>query len=164
MAAAAAVVIAARFLWRDREDFRGSLYVSSVIGLPAAMFLAHLPNLHFGRFFMFSSAMFLLFVAEVFGLAWRKGGVLKAMAVLAVLGIVAGNAVSLGKFFAKERGHYRDAVAEMAATGPFTYATDSEFRIPLMIDFYSRKLHVSGRKVTSSDWCREQPGLAGDGG
>jgi len=157
LAGAAAAVLLAAYFWRGREDFRGSLYAVSVIGLPAAMFLAHLPNLQFGRYFLFSGAMFLLFVAEVLGLAWRKSGVFKAAAALALIAIVAGNAMSLRQFFANGRGHYRDAVAEMAAAGPFTYATDSEFRVPMLVDFYSRRLNASARNVPQPDWCRERP-------
>lgn len=157
LAAAGAAVLLAAYLWRDREGFRASLYVSSVVLLPAVMFLAHLPNLQFGRYFLFSGALFLLFVAEILGFAWRTGGFLKAAAVLALLAIVAGNAVSLRKFVASGRGHYRDAVAAMSGTGPFTYGTDSEFRIPMVVDFYSSRLHVAGRNVPSSDWCHDRP-------
>ncbi|HEX5211379.1 MAG TPA: glycosyltransferase family 39 protein [Pseudolabrys sp.] len=153
---AGAVTIAAYF-WRRREDFHGSLYVCSVIALPVAMFLAHLPNLQFGRYFLFSGAMFLLFVAELLGRAWRKGGILKAVAALTLVALVAGNANSLGQFFANGRGHYRDAVADMAASGPFTYGTDSEFRVPVLVGFYSKRLAVSARNVRSADWCRERP-------
>lgn len=157
LAAAATAVLLAVYFWRDRQDFRTSLYVSGVVVLPAVMFLAHLPNLQFGRYFLFSSALFLLFVAEILGFAWRKGGLLKAAAVLVLLAIVVGNAASLRKFVAGGRGHYREAVAEMGATGPFTYGTDSEFRIPMVVDFYSSRLHVAGRNVPSPDWCRDRP-------
>ena len=154
--AAVAVTVAA-YLWQDRKDCRGSLYVGSVIGLPAAMFIAHLPSLQFGRYFLFSGAMILLFIGEALCLAWRKGGVLRMSAAVALLAIVAGNAASLRQFFDSGRGHYRDAVAQMAATGPFSYGTDSGFRIPMVVDFYSRRLHVSARYVPSPDWCRESP-------
>jgi hypothetical protein len=154
---AAAAVTTAAYCWRRVEDFRASLYVCSIVALPAAMFLAHLPNLQFGRYFLFSGAMFLLFVAELLGLAWRKGGPLRAVAVLTLVAFIAGNANSLGQFFANGRGHYRDAVAEMAAGGPFTYGTDSEFRIPVLVGFYSKRLGVSARNVRAADWCREPP-------
>jgi hypothetical protein len=157
LAGAAMAVMIAAYLWRDREDCRGSLYVGSVIGLPAAMFLAHLPNLLFGRYFLFSGAMFLLFVGEALGLAWRKGGILQTTAVVALLAIVAGNAASLRQFFDSGRGHYRDAVAQMAPAGSFTYGSDHNFRIPMLVNFYSRRLHVSARHVRSADWCRESP-------
>jgi len=157
LAGVAMAVVSAAYLWRDREDFRGSLYVGSVIGLPAALFLAHLPNLQFGRYFLFSGAIFLLFVGEVLCLGWRKGGALRTAAVVALLAIVAGNAVSLRQFFDSGRGHYLDAVTQMAPTGSFIYGTDSNFRIPTLVDFYSRRLHVSAHHVRPPEWCRESP-------
>jgi hypothetical protein len=154
---AVATVMLAAFLRRGGANRQDALIVVSVIVLPAAMFAAHLPNLQFPRYYLFAGTMFLIFLADVFGRAWGEGGIRRALAVLALLAIAAGNVVSLRTFYENGRGHYAAAVARMAALGPFVYGSDHDFRTPMLVNFYARRQGVVGQYVKFSDWCRTAP-------
>jgi len=117
LAGAAALIAAAGNLWRDRADSRYSLYIISIVLLPACVLAAQAENSNIARYFLFSGVMFLLFVADLASLAWQKGGPLRVAAAVAVLAIVAGNAISLSRFYTDGRGHYAQAVAEMGKGG-----------------------------------------------
>ena len=158
LVATISALLAAAYLWRHRDDYRVSLYVLSIVILPAVMLASRLPNLHVGRYFLFSGTMFLLFLADALGRAWQKRGLQRSIAVAALLAILAGNAASLRLFFERGRGHYADAVAQMAAaTGSFAYSSDHYFRNSMLVDFFSRKLGVSARYVMDRDWCQTPP-------
>jgi hypothetical protein len=155
LAGAALAVIAAAIV--RRHDRMTSLYVGSVILLPAAMFVAHLPNLQFPRYYLFAGAMLLIFLAEWLARAWRRGGAWRAAALLAMLAFACGNAASLRSFFEGERGHYAAAVARMAEHGAFVYGSDHDFRTPLLVDFFARRQGVTAHHASLAEWCRTTP-------
>ncbi len=144
-------------LWRDRADYRLSLYIVSVVILPAAALAAQSPNTNFPRYFLFSGVMFLLFIADGVNLAWLKGGVFRSVAAIILTAIVTGNAISLFYFFSDGRGHYSLAVSRMAENGRIIYSSDNDFRTPMVVKFYAHKLGVFTDYVHISDWCTDTP-------
>jgi hypothetical protein len=60
-------------------------------------------------------------------------------------------------FFAYGRGQYAEAVAEMGRAGPFTYTGTEQFRTPMLVEFFSRKLGLTAVFVKAGDGCRVPP-------
>jgi hypothetical protein len=146
----------AAYLWRNRDDPIFSLYVISIAILPAALLSAHVPNSGYVKYMIFCGTIFLLFVADIASFAWQKSGPLRAIAVVAVLAIVAGNARSLAHFYKDGRGHYSEAVAEMGKSGRIVYGVDHRYRTPMVINYYAKKLGI-GVSFTDTNWCANPP-------
>ncbi len=146
----------ATYLWRNRDDPIFSLYVISIAILPAALLLGHVPNPGYFKYMMFCGTMFLLFVADIASFAWQKSGWSRAIAVVAGLAIVAGNARSLAHFYKDGRGHYSEAVAEMGKSGRIVYGVDHRYRTPMVINYYAKKLGI-GVSFIDSNWCATPP-------
>lgn len=157
LGSAAVLIGAAAYLWRNRESPMLSLYVIGMVILPAAVLLAHPANSNFPRYFLFSGVMFLLFLADLASLAWQQAGPLRAIAVVAVLAIVAGDATLLGHFYKDRRGHYSQAVTDMATSGRIVYVTDNAFRTPIVIEYYAKKLGIGTSYVGGPNWCAARP-------
>jgi hypothetical protein len=167
LAAASAAIALAAYVWRARDSREVSLYVIAVIALPAAIFLAEVPNVQFGRYFLVSGTFFLLFLADALGDAWSRGGVPRIGAGAALCAMLVGHAVALGSFFHDGRGHYSDAIARMAqeargsdgfnSGGRFSYASDHEFRTRTVVDFFAAKRGIAADYVRPDDWCRSPP-------
>ena len=154
----AAILIAlAAYLWRHRDNPIFSLYVISIVILPTVLLAARPANSGFARYLLFSGTMFLLFVADMASFAWQKSGPLRAIAVIAVPAVLAGNAVSLAHFFKDRRGHYSEVVGEMAKSGRIIYGADHAFRTPMVIGYYAKKLGIRASYVGLSNWCTTPP-------
>jgi hypothetical protein len=157
LGAAAALMAIAAFLWRDRSDPKFSLYVISTIVLPAVALAANPVNSGFPRYFLFSGVMFLLFMADLAGFAWQQKVAARAVAAVAVLATVTGNAVSLSHFFADGRGHYSEVVAEMGKAGRVVYSSDHGFRTPTVVDYFGRRLGIEATYLPWSNRCAARP-------
>jgi hypothetical protein len=157
VACAVGAVAGAAWLRRNDDDPMMSLYVGAVILLPAAMFVARLPNTEFPRHFMFSAVVFLLFAADLLSRAWQRRGGYRAMAIALLVAFVAGNAVSISRFLENGRGHYGDAVAEMGAQGAFVYSSDHDLRNSMLAGFYAKKLGIAADYVPKADICDRMP-------
>jgi len=156
LAAAAVAITVAAHVWRDRDSYI-SLYFIALIGWPAVMFLAAMPNVQFSRYFLVSGTFFLLFLADALSDAWSRGG-LSRMGAAAVLGVMLiGHGVALASFFQTQRGHYDDAITSMAQNGRFSYASDHEFRTRTVVDFFARNRDIAADYVRAEDWCRSPP-------
>lgn len=145
------------FLWRERADPKFSLYVISTIVLPIVALAANPANSNFPRYFLFSGVMFLLFMADLIGFGWQRKGSARAIAVAAVFAIVAGNAVSLSRFYADGRGHYSQVVAEMGKTGRILYGSDHNFRTPTIVEYFGKRLGIETRYLFWPNWCSVRP-------
>jgi hypothetical protein len=156
LAAAAAAIALAAFVWRAREAYV-SLYVIAVIALPAAIFLVEVPNVQFGRYFLASGTYFLLFLGDALGDAWSRGGVTRFGAGAVLGAMLIGNAAALMSFFEDQRGHYSDAIAVMARDGGFSYSSDHEFRTRTVIDFFAAKHSIAADYVRPAEWCQSPP-------
>jgi hypothetical protein len=154
--AIAAFLIACRF-WRGRADHATSLYFVGILFLPGLLLAARLPNTEFPRHFLFCGAIFLLFLADLFGRAWERGGVRRSLAAGILAALVVGNLICCSLFFAYGRGHYVEAVAEMGRSGPIRYTGTEEFRTSMLVEFFSRRAGLDARYVKPQDRCRTPP-------
>jgi hypothetical protein len=157
LAGAIALIGLSVLLWRDRNDNRSSLYVISVILLPAAALAAHLSNTSFPRYFLVSGTMFLLFIADSVNRAWLNGGLFRLTAAICLVAIVGGNTISLFHFLSEGRGNYVLALKRMTENGGIIYASDHNFRTSMVVNYYSHRLGVFAKNVAGKDWCREPP-------
>jgi hypothetical protein len=166
LAAASAAIALAAYIWRARDSREVSLYVIAVIALPAATFLAEVPNVQFARYFLVSGTFFLIFLADALGDAWSRGGGPRIGAGVALCTMLLGHAVVLAAFFRDGRGHYTEAIARMAqegrisdgnSNGRFSYASDHEFRTRTVVDFFAGKRGIAAEYVRPDDWCRSPP-------
>jgi hypothetical protein len=157
---AVALALAA-FWWRHGGNERLPLYVAGLIGLPLLMLVAGLPNLELPRYFLPSGILFLLLLADLFGVAWRRGGGLRAAAVPALAAILAGNAVALANFYEHRRSHFGAALALMAENTPegrpIVYAADHDFRTSTMIGFLAPSRGLATTHVRDTEWCATPP-------
>ncbi len=154
--AIAAFLIACR-VWRHRADNATSLYFVGIVFLPAILFAARLPNIEFPRHFLLSGAIFLLFLADLFGRAWERGGVRGGLAAALLAALVVGNLICCSLFIAYGRGHYAEAIAEMGRGGPISYTGTEEFRTSMLVDFFSRRRGLEAHYVKPQDLCRTPP-------
>ena len=152
--AACALVCVSAHIWRDR---RASLYVIGIVGLPLVMGLARLPNLEIPRYFLVSGTLLLLWTGEMLGRGFDAGRMkgLLAFATLAV--VVAGSTSLLLPFYEYGRGSYSAVVERVTQNGAATYASNSEFRTAMVVDYFAAR---SGRKallVPQNRLCAERP-------
>jgi hypothetical protein len=153
---ALALVAVVTWLRRGTNTMNG-LYVGAIIVLPAVMFAIQMPNTEFPRYFLFSAVVFVLFVADLFGLLWKQGGLRRGVALVLPIGCLVGNAVSLASFYATGRGHYVDAIRQMAAEAAPTFASNNDFRNGMMTDFYGKKLGIAVVHVRQGQECDRPP-------
>lgn len=153
-AAVGAVLAAARIF----PDARSSLYVIGIVGLPALMLAARLPNLQHPRYFLVSGALLLLWSGEMIGRGIDAGGLRRAVAALALIAVAAGSAGSLDKFYERGRGSYSALVERMTRDGEATYMTNHDLRTGMTVDFFARKAGRKATLVPEDQWCSGRPG------
>ncbi len=155
------VAVAAALLclrWGGPGNSRPDLYASLTLGLPAALFLVHMPNAEVRRYFLTSGTAFLLCSAELAAMAWKKGIWSRGLATLALGGVLAGNAVSLFMFLNAGRGHYSDAVRVMASKGPASYGgTGPDWSNTAELSFYASRTGVPLQYVPLAQSCATPP-------
>lgn len=149
----AAVVVGAWFL----PGRRSSLYLIGIVGLPLLMLQLRLPNLQYPRYFLPSAVFALLFLAEWLGRWLGNGGWRRGVAALAVAAYLYGNAISLWRFQEVRRGSNAEIVAEMTLDGKAEYAASSEFRVPMVLNFFASRSGQSVELVAKGDVCSRRP-------
>jgi hypothetical protein len=161
---AVAAIAAYLAIQRHTREDRIGLYLIGIVLLPAVMYLAHLPNLQFPRYFLPSGAIFLLLLADLGALVWRRSPAWRPGAIAAALIVVIGNAAEVSKFLAYGRGHYADAVQAMAVEGPVDYSSNHDFRNTTVVDFFAHRQGVAVTYVPAAELCAKQPhwALIGD--
>jgi hypothetical protein len=161
---AVAAIAAYLAIQRSTREDRIGFYLIGIVLLPAAMYLAHLPNLQFPRYFLPSGAIFLLLLADLAALVWRQSPAWRPGAIAAMLIVVIGNAAEVSKFLKYGRGHYADAVQAMAVEGPIDYSSNHDFRNPTVVDFFARRQGVATTYIPAAELCAKLPhwALLGD--
>lgn len=131
------------------------LYLVGLVLVPTAMMLARLPNTGFGRYFLVSGVVFLIFVVDMLRHGLRGGRLVQAGSVL-LLGLsLTGNAMTVASWAGRVR--YSDAVSLMARDGAFTYGSDSPFRTDMTLGYHAKQLGVSASPIPVEDWCVNRP-------
>ncbi len=154
IAAVGVLVLAYAGVSRDR---RASLYAIGIVGLPALMAVAHLPNLEFPRYFLVSGALLLLWAGDMIGRGFEAGGTRRLCAAGALV-LVAGSSMTLlARFYEHGRGSYSDIVDEMTRSGAAaTYATNAEFRTGMVVDYFAARTNRKASLVTQDKICAER--------
>jgi hypothetical protein len=131
-------------LWlRARE--RDASWIAFGISLcgPVLAFALLRPEVIALRYFVIGIALGLLLCADLAAHAWRRGGAARALAALAVLAFLSGNAHDLRAFAALGRGGYAAALRTMAentAGSRIEVGSDHDFRNAMVLRFYAREL------------------------
>ena len=157
--AAAAVALActiAREGARNGEH-RRSLYLIFIVGLPAAMFVARLPNIYFPRYYLASGTVFLLLLADLFAWSWRRGGAIRVLAVVLFLAIAAGNMAENAHLLRDGRDQSAAAMRLVASAGPTLVTSDQDVRDRPVVEFFARRLGLPVTYVKSSEICSRNP-------
>ncbi|TGT42593.1 hypothetical protein [Mesorhizobium sp. M8A.F.Ca.ET.165.01.1.1] len=140
-----------------RRDRRASLYVIGIIGLPILMAAAQLPTLDFPRYFLVSATLLLLCAGELLALGFAAAGIYRLVAVGGLVAILAGTMTFLLPFYEKERGSYAVIVEEMTRNGATSYASNQDFRIAVIVNYFAKRLGRQSLLVAADKICDERP-------
>ncbi|TPI23035.1 hypothetical protein [Mesorhizobium sp. B4-1-1] len=135
------------------RDRRASLYAIGIVGLPALMAVAHLPNVEFPRYFIVSGALLLLWAGDMIGRGFDAGGTRRLCAAGMLMLVAGGNAALLVRFYEHGRGSYSDMVGEMTKSGAATYATNADFRTGMVVDYFAMRMGRQASLVTQDKIC-----------
>ena len=135
------------------RERRASLYAIGIVGLPALMAVAHLPNVEFPRYFIVSGTLLLLWAGDMVGRGFDAGGT-RRLCAAGMLVLVAGGSIALlARFYEFGRGSYSDMVDEMTKSGAATYATNADFRTGMVVDYFAARMGRQASLVTQDRIC-----------
>ena len=140
-----------------RGQHRRSLYLIFIVGLPAAMFVARLPNIYFPRYYLASGTVFLLLLADLFAWSWRRGNATRALAVVTILAIAAGNMAENAHLLRDGRDQSAAVMRLVASAGPTLVTSDQDVRDTPVVEFFARRLSLPVTYVKSSEICSRKP-------
>ncbi|MBZ9794491.1 hypothetical protein [Mesorhizobium sp. ES1-4] len=140
-----------------RRDRRASLYAFGIIGLPILMAITQLPNLHFARYFLVSATLLLLCAGELLALGVAAAGVYRLVAMGGLVAILAGTTTFLLPFYEKGRGSYAVFVEEMTRGGATGYASNQDFRIAVIVNYFAKRMGRQPSLVAADKICDERP-------
>ncbi len=149
--------LVAGWAWRRELAGKLSLYVIAMVALPAVLFLLRVPNSNQPRYFLVSGVAYLLLVTDLIGIAWDRRLALRLSALVLLLVFVVEDGVFVAHFLKDGRGHYREAVEAMTASGPARYASNDDFRNAMIVDFYAARLGRKATLVKQDEWCAAPP-------
>ncbi|WP_189546629.1 hypothetical protein, partial [Mesorhizobium sp. M2E.F.Ca.ET.209.01.1.1] len=98
---------------------------------------AQLPTLDFPRYFLVSATLLLLCAGELLALGFAAAGIYRLVAVGGLVAILAGTMTFLLPFYEKERGSYAVIVEEMTRNGATSYASNQDFRIAVIVNYFA---------------------------
>jgi hypothetical protein len=142
------VFVGASRLIRKTEPALFILFLAGIVLIPGAMVLvesrnALMPPRFFPRYFLVSITLLLMLGGWLAGEYYQRGGARRLVAAVFLIFWTAGNLDEAGAFFRYGRGHYREAVDDMAhATGnaEIRVSSNSDFRTSTLLQFYRRYL------------------------
>lgn len=150
-------IVALALLLRGREDPRLSLYLITMLVMPAVMALAHLPNSHIPRYYLLPGLTFLLLLGDLLGALWARGGVARGTALLASLAILIGNALELRTFLQVGRGDVTGMLKTVVADGMGPITSNSELRDRAVLDYFLKRMRIDVPLVAYQQVCENPP-------
>ncbi len=159
----AAALIAGGIVQLARERRDEALYFAALFASPGAVLLVYTPRFLDVRYFFVLLPFFFVLASVTLARLWTEPrGRICALALVALF--AAGNAQHLRPVLRDGRGHYAQAVNEMAALAggrATTVGGDNDFRNRLMLTYYSETLAGFGglTYIPASDWTAGRPDL-----
>jgi len=152
-----AVALAAGAMALKADRTRVGLYLIFMIGLPLAIFVARLPNVHFPRYYLAAGIVFLLLLADLFAAAWRSGGALRILALVLFAAIVIGNGFEVARLLKDGRDQSGAMMRLIGAAGPALVTSDQDVRNQPVVEFLAQRLNLPVTYVPSAEICAQQP-------
>jgi hypothetical protein len=121
------------------------------------MALVRLPNVHFPRYYLAPGTVFLLLLTDLFGQAWRRGGAVRALAVLIAAAIVLGNGMAIVRLAENGRDQSAAMARMLASEGPALVTSDQDIRDRPVVEYFARRLNLPLTYVRTSDICAHRP-------
>jgi hypothetical protein len=153
---AALLGLGLRFALR-RAPQRAALYVAVLIALPLAMFVARLPNIHFPRYYLAPAVVFLLLLADLFAMAWSRGGALRWLGLGVLLAIVAGNGLTDARLLADGRDQSAAMMRLVGGSGPALVSSDQDVRNRPVVDYFAARFDLPVSYVPTAEICTRNP-------
>jgi hypothetical protein len=126
-------------LFRQKRDVW--VFFASVIFIaPALVIVLWQPRYLYFRYFTICFPFFYLLLAYVFAGWFEKPGKVKFLPLVFVASITAGHAVKIANLFHYGRGHYRQALEDMAAAtqgSVIRISSNQDFKNGTLVDFYA---------------------------
>jgi hypothetical protein len=129
---------------QKREDWL--FFVAILFIAPALLLLVFQPRFLYFRYFSICFPFFYLLLAYVFAGWFENRGKMKLLPLVLIVGITAGHLIKVTSLLQYGRGHYRQAIQEMAAATPgplVKISSDHDFRNGTLVEFYARFLPPS---------------------
>jgi hypothetical protein len=145
------------YLARRRDPNLAALYLIFLVVLPLAMFVARLPNIHFPRYYLAPAVVFLLLLADLFGIAWSRGGAARLLGVILLLGIAAGNLADVSRLLRDGRDRSAAVMRMIAGAGPVLVTSDQDVRNRPIVEFFAARFNLPLTYVPTREICARQP-------
>jgi hypothetical protein len=130
----------------------------AVFGLPLLHAALRLPSQFYARFHLTAAVALILLTSDALAALWRRKGVCRMAAGLALALIAMGQAAQLANFFRFGRGAYVGAVKTMSERGPFVYSVDFlKEETKAVVGYEARRLGAKATAVEEADWCESAP-------
>lgn len=120
---------------------------------PLAIYLARVPNTEYARYFLTAGLLLPIFLAEIAGRLWSRGGLARAAGLVLVAGVCAGQAPHLAELIGNHRGAPAAAVALMGRDGPTTFRARNRAITDPVIDVYATELGLDVKPADAGDRC-----------
>jgi hypothetical protein len=152
-----ALIALTAVLRRPQGDRRLSLYLAVIFAMPAAMFLARLPNTNFARYYLAQDLCFLLLIADLCAALWARGTAMRAACAVLLGAILVGNVIEGQRLIHLGRGDMERMLSIVARDGAGPITSNAVLRDQPVITFFLKKLKMEGPFVDFGDVCETPP-------
>jgi hypothetical protein len=144
-------------LARRSDPSRAALILIFLVALPLAMFVARLPNIHFPRYYLASSVVFLLVLSDLFAAAWNRGGAARLLGLALLAAIAIGNLADVSRLLRDGRDQSAAVMRMIGGAGPALVTSDQDVRNRPIVEFFAARLDLPITYVPTSEICARQP-------
>jgi hypothetical protein len=153
-----AVVCAAGWhLARRNAPDRAALALIFLAGLPLAMFLARLPNIHYPRYYLASAVVFLLVLGDLFAAAWHRGGTARLLGLAFLAAVAVGNLADVSRLLRDGRDQSAAVMQMIGGAGPVLVTSDQNVRNRPIVEFFAKRFDLPITYVPTAEICAKQP-------